>query len=214
MPGLVLNIFVWITFACSVCGAASSAYVWHQHGGLRGIGSLLLVIVFMIECCGVLKRKSSPRRNLLSYLWVVFLWGCLCYKTRMFYFSGDNFIEMVPAAVQIWTLWLLVLLYHPWVKNTFKEIDYRENDCSKPKMFCQSEQTPLVPQGYLMDFCERSEYSNCAGGKNSWQSVCCPGCKRPLTRHLEYAGTGTAEANCNAGYNGFLLLHAKNSDRK
>ncbi len=21
-----------------------------------------------------------------------------------------------------------------------------------------------------MDFCERSEYSNCAGGKNSWQS--------------------------------------------
>ena len=132
----------------------------------------------------------------------------------MFYFSGDNFIKMVPAAVQIWTLWLLVLLYHPWVKNTFKEIDYRENDCSKPKMFCQSEQTPLLPQGYFMDFCERSEYSNCAGGKNSWQSVCCPGCKRPLTRHLEYAGTGTVEANCNAGYNGFLLLHAKNSDRK
>lgn len=204
LPGQVLNIFVWITFACCVCGAASSAYAWHQHGGLRGIGSLLLVIVFMIECCGVLKRKSSARRNLLSYLWVVFLWGCLCYKTRRWF----------PLLCKFGPYDCLFYYTILWVKNAFKETDYRGNDCSKPKMFCQSEQTPLVPQGYLMDFCERSEYSNCAGGKNSWQSVCCPGCKRPLTRHLEYAGIGTAEANCNAGYNGFLLLHAKNSDRK
>ena len=190
ITGHVLNISIWITLVLAACGAINSACVWYRHGGFRGIAGLLGAIAVITAGWEILKRKKNGRRDLLFYLWLVTVMGIAIgginwYKTGTFYPGSSSAFLITVSIMQTWILWLLFLLYHPWVKACFEEESKADaNSFSSPKMFCQSESIPLLPQGYFMDFCEHSEYSNCAGGKTIHRNAICPICRRSLTRHL------------------------------